>query len=152
MEPVPPGVRPRSLRVAASAVVFDDARARVLLQRRSDNGRWGLPGGGVEPGESVTAAALREVREETGLEVEVVRLVGLYSDPAFQILRYADGNVVHYVSACFECRVVGGSLALCEETLDLAWFDPGALPADLLTLHRLRIEDALAGRPEAFVR
>ncbi|HEX7127908.1 MAG TPA: NUDIX domain-containing protein [Thermodesulfobacteriota bacterium] len=151
MEPVPPGTRAQTLRAAASAVIFD-ARGRILLQRRSDNGRWGLPGGGVEVGESVSAAAVREVREETGLDVEVIRLIGLYSDPAFQVVRYPDGNVVHYVSACFECRVVAGALALCDETLALDWFDPRALPADVLPIHRRRIEDALARRPEAFVR
>ncbi len=151
MEIAPPGVPPTMLRAAASAVIFDE-RGRILLQQRSDNGRWGLPGGGLEIGETVAAAAVREVREETGLEVEVIRLIGLYSDPAFQVVRYPDGNVVHYVSACFECRVVAGALALCDETLALAWFDPRALPADLLSIHRLRIEDALVGRPEAFVR
>ncbi|HEY8369513.1 MAG TPA: NUDIX domain-containing protein [Thermodesulfobacteriota bacterium] len=151
MEPVPPGTRAQTLRAAASAVIFDE-RGRILLQRRADNGRWGLPGGGVEVGESVAAAAVREVREETGLDVEVVRLIGLYSDPAFQVVRYPDGSVVHYVSACFECRVVAGSLALCDETLALDWFDPTALPPDVLPIHRRRIEDALARRPDAFVR
>ncbi len=151
MEPVPPGTRAQMLRTAASAVIFDTG-GRILLQRRSDNGRWGLPGGGVEIGESVVAAAVREVREETGLDVEVVRLIGLYSDPAFQVVRYPDGNVVHYVSACFECRVAAGTLTVCDETLALDWFDPSALPPDLLAMHRRRIEDALARRPEAFVR
>jgi 8-oxo-dGTP pyrophosphatase MutT (NUDIX family) len=152
MRQAPPGTRPTAMRAAASAVVLDPARARVLLQRRSDNGRWGLPGGGVEPGETLAAACLREVREETGYEVEIVRLVGVYSDPAFQVICYPDGNVVHYVSACFECRIIAGAPALCDETLALDWFDPRALPADLLPLHRLRIEDALAGRAEAFIR
>jgi ADP-ribose pyrophosphatase YjhB (NUDIX family) len=152
MHPPPPGARPTMMRAAASAVVLDAGRRLVLLQRRSDNGRWGLPGGGVEVGESLAAACRREVREETGLEVEIVRLIGVYSDPAFQIVRYPDGNVVHYVSACFECRVVGGAFALCEETLALEWFDRDGLPPDLLPLHRLRIEDALAGRAQAFVR
>jgi ADP-ribose pyrophosphatase YjhB (NUDIX family) len=151
VEVAPPGAAPKVMRAAASAVVFDGAR-RILLQRRSDNGRWGLPGGGVDLGETLVAACLREVHEETGLDVEIVRLVGIYSDPAFQVVRYPDGNVVHYVSACFECRVIGGALALCDETLALDWFDSQALPPDLLPVHRIRIEDALAGRPEAFVR
>ncbi len=152
MELAPPGVRPTVMRAAASAVVFDDARRRVLLQRRSDNGRWGLPGGGVELGETLAAACIREVREETGFDVAIVRLIGVYSDPAFQVVRYPDGHVVHYVSACFECRVVGGAAALCDETLALEWFDTRDLPPDLLPMHRLRIDDALAGRAEAFVR
>lgn len=146
-----PGERPTRLRAAASAVIVDE-RGRILLQRRSDNGRWGLPGGGVEIGESLASAAVREVREETGLDVEVTRLIGVYSDPAFQVVRYPDGHVVHYISACFECRVVGGRLALCEETLALDWFDPASLPGELLPIHRLRIDDALIARPEAFIR
>jgi ADP-ribose pyrophosphatase YjhB (NUDIX family) len=125
----------------------------VLLQRRSDNGRWGLPGGAVEPGESVSDAVAREVLEETGLEVEPVRLIGVYSAPDHgQIVTYPDGNVIHYVSSSFECRVVGGALACGTESMELEWFDPDALPDDLLPMHRIRIADALAERIEPFVR
>src|ERR1051325_4042675 len=67
------------IRPGVSAVVLTPEG--LLLQRRSDNGLWGLPGGGVEPGESVSAAIVREVREETGLDVTPVRLVGVYSAP-----------------------------------------------------------------------
>ena len=69
-----------SLVVAASAVVTDGA-GRVLLLRRSDSGNWALPGGTLELGESITECAVREVREETGLDVEVMGLVGVYTDP-----------------------------------------------------------------------
>jgi ADP-ribose pyrophosphatase YjhB (NUDIX family) len=125
----------------------------VLLQRRTDNRLWGLPGGGVEPGESVTQAVVREVREETGLEVRPVRMVGVYSAPEnHQIVTYPDGNVIHYVSTSFECRIVGGALACGIESLDLGWFDPEALPAEMMPMHRIRIVDALASQPGAFVR
>jgi ADP-ribose pyrophosphatase YjhB (NUDIX family) len=63
------------------AAVVLDGEGRILLQRRSDNGLWGLPGGSVEIGEAVRDAIKREVREETGLTVEVVRLIGVYSNP-----------------------------------------------------------------------
>lgn len=125
---------------------------RILLQRRSDNGLWGVPGGSLEKGESVTEAILREVREETGLRVEVVRLIGVYSDPAFQVVRYPDGKVVHYVTSFFECRILGGELSICEETLELAYFDPGNLPPDTVPIHRIRIDDYLAGDPKPFIR
>jgi len=92
-----------------------------LLQQRSDGGQWGLPGGSVEIGESVTGAVAREVREETGLTVVPRRLVGVYSDPELQVVRYPDGNVWHYVNVCFECVVRGGSLTTCDETLALEW-------------------------------
>jgi ADP-ribose pyrophosphatase YjhB (NUDIX family) len=126
---------------------------RVLLQRRTDNGLWGLPGGAVEYGESVTTALRREVREETGFEVEVGRLIGVYSDPAHhQIITYPDGNVVHFVSLCFECMPASGVLALSDETSAAAWFPPTALPAEFQLVHRIRIADALTRAATPFIR
>jgi 8-oxo-dGTP pyrophosphatase MutT (NUDIX family) len=140
------GVRP-----SVSAVIFD-RRRRLLLQQRSDGGQWGLPGGSVEIGESVAAAVVREVLEETGLAVRPLRIVGVYSDPTLQVVRYPDGNVWHYVNVCFECVVRGGTLTTCDETLALEWFPLDALPAALLPNHRIRIRDARARRVAAFVR
>jgi ADP-ribose pyrophosphatase YjhB (NUDIX family) len=125
----------------------------VLLQRRDDNGKWGLPGGGVEPGESVTAAIVREVREETGLDVRPMRLIGVYSDPVHhQIVTYPDGNVIHYVSSVFECAVTGGSLVCGAESLELGFFPPDALPDDTLPISRVRIVDAVTRQVGAFIR
>lgn len=139
------------IRPGAAAVILTDEG--VLLQRRSDNGRWGLPGGAVEPGESVSVAVVREVFEETGLHVEPIRLIGVYSDPAnHQVVTYPDGNVIHYVSVVFECRIKSGTLTCCDESLELAFFDPEALPGDVLPIARVRIVDALERRVEAFVR
>jgi ADP-ribose pyrophosphatase YjhB (NUDIX family) len=140
------GVRP-----SVSAVIFD-RKGRLLLQQRSDGGQWGLPGGSVEIGESVTEAAAREVLEETGLTVRVRRLIGVYSDPTLQVVRYPDGNVWHYVSVCFECTVKGGELTTCDETLALEYFPLRRLPATLLPNHRIRIRDARARRAVAFIR
>lgn len=134
------------------AAIIQDGEGKILLQRRSDNGQWGLPGGSVEIGESVRDAIIREVQEETGLTVEVLRLVGVYSDPAIQIVRYPDGNVVHYISSLFACRIVEGTLRTCDETLDLKFFDPADPPEDLVPMHRIRIRDAMANRPAAFIR
>jgi len=143
--------RALGIRPSASAVIFD-RRGRLLLQQRSDGGQWGLPGGSVEIGESVRDAVGREVREETGLVVAVRRLVGVYSEPALQIVRYPDGNVWHYVSLCFECTVRGGALQTCDETLALEYFSLRRLPPTLLANHRVRIRDASARRVAPFIR
>jgi ADP-ribose pyrophosphatase YjhB (NUDIX family) len=140
------GVRP-----AVSAVIFD-RRGRLLLQQRSDGGQWGLPGGSVEIGESVVDAIAREVHEETGLIVKARRLIGVYSAPALQLVRYPDGNVWHYVSMSFECTVRGGALQTCDETLTLEYFSLRKLPPTLLAHHRVRIRDASARRVAPFIR
>jgi ADP-ribose pyrophosphatase YjhB (NUDIX family) len=141
-----------AIRVSVAAVV-EDGEGRILLQKRGDNGHWGIPGGGVEAGESVSGAVAREVREETGFEVEPVRIVGVYSAPELrQILRYPDGNVVHYVTIVLECRLLGGAPALSEETAAIDWRRPDDLPEPFVPSHRIRLEDALARSSEAFLR
>jgi len=139
------------IRASVSAVIFD-RRGRLLLQQRSDGGQWGLPGGSVEVGESLAAAVQREVKEETGLVIDVRRVVGVYSDPALQVVRYPTGHVWHYVNVCYECRARSGVLTTCDETLDLRYFPPRRLPPTLLPNHRVRIRDARARRPAAFIR
>jgi ADP-ribose pyrophosphatase YjhB (NUDIX family) len=141
----------RLRRTGADAAVFDDD-GRILLQKRSDFHVWGLPGGSIETGETLEQAVRREVKEETGYDVEVVRLVGAYSDPAQTTTRYPSGDVVHYVSLAFECRVVGGVLRTDSESTAVAWFDPAALPPDLMPEHAPRVQDALARQTAAFVR
>ena len=147
----PDSERALGVRPSVSAVIFD-GRGRLLLQQRSDGGQWGLPGGSVEIGESVHDAVIREVREETGLEVTVLRLVGVYSEPALQVVRYPDGNVWHYVNVCFECAARSGELTTCDETLALRYVSPARLPSTLLPNHRIRIRDARARRAAAFIR
>lgn len=114
MQPEPDARNAQALRPSVAAVIRN-GDADVLLQRRSDNGLWAVPGGAVEVGESVSAAIAREVRKETGLTVENERLVGVYSDPMLQIVRYADGNVVRYLIMLFACRIMGGRSAPARE-------------------------------------
>jgi ADP-ribose pyrophosphatase YjhB (NUDIX family) len=135
-----------------AAVVFDGS-GRVLLGKRADNALWGLPSGKVEPAESVTEAVKREIREETGLGVEVERLIGVYSEPESQTFSYPTGEVVQFVTACFSCTAVGGTLrADGVEALDAAFFDPERLPADLLPMHPRWLSDALSGEGSASTR
>ena len=149
--PEPDWERALGVRPSVSAVIFG-ARRRLLLQQRSDGGQWGLPGGSLEIGESVTEGVIREVREETGLTVTVGRLVGVYSEPKLQVVRYPDGNVWHYVNVCFECAVQSGTLTTCDETLALRWVPLTRLPVTLLANHRIRIRDACSRRAAAFIR
>ncbi|MEW2401718.1 NUDIX domain-containing protein [Streptomyces sp. NPDC046862] len=141
----PDAPRPNSMVVAASAVVTDE-RGRILLQRRRDNDLWALPGGGMDLTESLPAAAVREVREETGLDVEITGLVGTYTDPK-HIIAYTDGEVRRQFNICFTARVTGGRLALSDESTDLRFVPP----EDLTTLpmhptQRLRLEHFLEHR------
>jgi ADP-ribose pyrophosphatase YjhB (NUDIX family) len=144
--------REATVMVGASALILDQAGERMLLTRRTDNGRWCLPGGRMDPGESLAETCVREVREETGLEVEVVRLIGLYSSPDVLVV-YADGNRRQIVAAHFLVRIVGGTLGLSDETTEAGYFSQDELAAlDLMEHHRPRIADGFAGREAAWIR
>ena len=111
---------------------------KVLLTQREDFEYWVLPGGGIEPGESLAQAALRETFEETGLQVALTRLVGIYYRPA----PVPWGGHV----AVFAARPVGGSLkAQPEEVADLGYFDPAELPSEHMPWMPRRIQDAVSG-------
>ena len=134
-----------SLVVAASAVVRD-TEGRVLLHRRADNDLWSIPGGGMEPGESIADCVAREVREETGFEVAPQYVVGVYSDPR-HVVAYDDGEVRQQFSICFACDLVGGERSTAsDESLEVAWVGPGELDGLAMSpAIRLRIEDCLGG-------
>ena len=101
------------LAVGCSATIFDSAREKVLLTRRRDNGSWCVPGGYMEPGESMTEACIREVWEETGLRVEIARLISIYTHP-HRILEYSDGNRLQLVVLHFEAILISGTLTITE--------------------------------------
>ncbi len=144
--------RQAKLRPCASAIIFDSARQKVLLTRRTDNGRWCLPGGGMDPGESAEETCVREVLEETGLVVRVTRLVGIYTSPNI-MFEYPDGNKTQPVSFSFEAEVVGGELVLSDETTDYGYVSVGELDSvDLMEHHKQRIEDAIQNQAAAFFR
>lgn len=144
--------RDGAILLGCSAVVFDEKREKLLLTRRTDNGRWCLPGGALDPGETVTESCIREVREETGLDVEVVRLVGVYSDP-HRLIEYADGNRFHLISLHFETRVLGGELAYSSETSEFLWTIPGDIgQVDLMEHHVERVSDSLVAQSFTIVK
>jgi 8-oxo-dGTP pyrophosphatase MutT (NUDIX family) len=141
----------RCRRTATAAVVFD-AEGKLLVHQRTDSGRWALPGGTMEVGETADACIEREVLEETGYTVRVNRVVGVYSEPEHTTITYPDGNTVAYVSILFECTLLGGTATLCDETAAIAWVDPAELPEPFHDGHRPRVRDALAGQVAAFFR
>lgn len=143
--------RQGKIRLGCSAAIFDKG-GRVLLTKRTDNGQWCLPGGGVEAGESVAEACEREVREETGLSVRVKRLVGVYSHPD-QLAVYPDGNKSHFVVLHFEAEIISGELGLSDETTDFGYFTLEEVEGlEMLGRHKERILDTLADQQAAFVR
>jgi 8-oxo-dGTP pyrophosphatase MutT (NUDIX family) len=141
-----------NLMVGSCAIIFDQARERVLLTRRTDNARWCLPGGRLEPGESIVEGCAREVWEETGLQVQIGKLVGVYSSPD-RLIEYADGSRFQLVSFSFEAEVTGGMLGLSDETTEYGYFLPVEIEQmDLMEHHQERIADAFAGQVTTFVR
>ena len=136
--------------LAAAFAAVRNAAGEVLLVRRIDDGNWELPGGRVEVGETVGAAVVREVREESGISIELTALSGVYSDPT-HVLVDPDGSIHQQLALCFHAVPAAGSghpRPDGTETDAAAWCDP-ATTGDL-TMHpamRLRLRDAV-GAPE----
>lgn len=122
-------------KVGAEAAVLDDDR--VLVIQRADDETWGMPGGWVEPGESPAEAAVRETREETGLAVESVGLVGIYNRKPGECGFHGQVNLV------YRCRVVGGEIESSHEALAVEYRSPDSID-DWYADHRSRVRDALA--------
>ena len=146
----PQAPAPNSLVVATSAVVTDD-HGRILLQRRTDSGNWALPGGGMDMSESLADSVIREVKEETGFDIEVTGLVGTYTDPR-HIIAYTDGEVRRQFNICFTAKITGGELAISDESTELRFVAPGEL--DNLPMHptqRLRLRHYLDGNGQPYL-
>src|SRR4051812_35572789 len=121
------------------------------MQRRKDNDLWALPGGTMDLGESIGETAIREVREETGLTVEIDGIVGIYSDPR-HLIEYSDGEVRQQFNICFRGRLVDGSLRSSEESTDVRWIPPDEI--DDLSIHhttRLRLQHFLEERSTPYI-
>ncbi|WP_128376690.1 NUDIX hydrolase [Streptomyces cavernae] len=146
----PNAPKANSIVPSVTAVALNEA-GEVLLIHRTDNGLWALPGGGVDVGESAPEAAVRETKEETGFDVEVTGLVGIYTNPA-HVMAYDDGEVRQQFSICFRARVTGGGPRTSGESTEVAFAAPSRL--DWLSIHpsmRMRIDHGLAERPEPYI-
>jgi len=139
-----------SLVPSVTAVVVDDAK-RILMVHKTDNDLWALPGGGMDLGEYMADAAVREVKEETGLDVAIVGLVGIYTDPN-HVMAYDDGEVRQQCSICFRAELLGGEIWTSSETNEVKFI----LIDDLDRLHihpsmRLRIQHYLERRTQPYI-
>jgi ADP-ribose pyrophosphatase YjhB (NUDIX family) len=144
---------PKATSVVPSAnVIAVNDQGEILLIRRTDNGNWAVPGGGMDLGESITDTAIRETEEETGITCEITGLVGIYTNPRHVILYTSDGEVRQEFSIVFTARPVGGELQASSESSEPQWVSPTAVPS--LQMHpsmRQRIQRYLDKRPEPYL-
>lgn len=127
----------------AGCIIFDEQN-RLLLQKRSDCEKWGFLGGMVEFGESVEEAAVREVKEESGLDVEVTSLYGVYSK---YFAEYTNGDKAQPIVHMFKARIIGGELIdKNDETLELKFFASDKIPPLFCKQHQDALNDIIAGR------
>lgn len=127
----------RLLLMPGCRIVVEGEGGRVLLQRRSDFGIWGIPGGVPEEGEDILDAIVRETQEETGLTVRKPQAFGYASHPDFETIRYPNGHVCQYFSLMFCATSFEGALGGSDgESLELGWFAPDDLPAMLPNMRR----------------
>jgi ADP-ribose pyrophosphatase YjhB (NUDIX family) len=137
--------------VPSTTAIVTDAEGRIVLVRRKDNDLWALPGGGMELGESIEDCAVREVREETGLDVTIDSLIGVYTNPN-HVIEYSDGEVRQQFSLCYRTTLISGELTTDAESTDIAWTSVEDLAA--LAMHpsmRLRISHHLENRAAPYL-
>ena len=137
--------RPPANSVGPSAnggvVTYDGA---ILLIRRSDNDNWALPGGGMDLGESLPDTGVRETAEETGIDVEITGLVGIYTDPRHVILYTSNNEARQEFSVVFTARPIGGTPTPSDESTEVRWVPPAeieSLPMDRSM--RMRVDQYL---------
>jgi ADP-ribose pyrophosphatase YjhB (NUDIX family) len=107
--------------VPASSAIITNQEGKILLQQRADSHVWALPGGTMQIGESIEENIIREVKEETGLDIIIEKLLGVYSNPN-HVIAYDDGEVRQEFSVCFICRIVGGQLQISQESTNIGFF------------------------------
>jgi ADP-ribose pyrophosphatase YjhB (NUDIX family) len=146
-----PDAPPPNTIVSATTAFVLDEKGRVLLIRRTDNGLWALPGGAQDFGESISQTAVRETKEETGIDIEVVGLVGIYTNP-HHVVEYSDGEVRQQFSICLKGSYRSGQTTPSNESSEVQWVEQASL--EDLAIHpsmRLRIDHGFESRAEPFI-
>lgn len=141
---------PKANSIVVVTAFIQDYTGRLLMIRRTDNDLYAIPGGAQEIGETITHTVTREVQEETGIDVEVTSLIGIYSDPK-HVIAFTDGEVRQEFSICFRAHPTGGELRTSSESSEVFWADPARL--DDLNIHpsiQLRITHGLENRATPF--
>jgi len=138
--------------VPSANVIVVNNQGEILLIRRTDNGNWAVPGGGMDPGESITDTAVRETLEETGITCEITGLVGIYTNPR-HVIRYTSNNEVRQeFSIVFTARPTGGQLRPSSESAEPQWVSPAIVRR--LQMHasmRQRIQHYVDKRTEPYL-
>lgn len=141
-----------SLNAGSNAVIFDQSRTKIFLIRRNDNGLWSLPGGQMQSGESAAECCIREVQEETHLNVQVLRLIGIYTSPDY-LLVYERGDRVQPLTFCFEAGVTSGEFKQSRESSEAAYFSQDEIATlSVLPINVDCIRDAFTHQTAAFIR
>lgn len=131
--------------VPSANVVVANNSGEILMIRRSDNDNWALPGGAMDLGESLPDTAVRETLEETGIEVEITGLVGIYTDPRHIILYTSNGEARQEFSVVFTARPLSGTPTPSDESREVRWIAQDELA--ILTMDqsmRMRVDHYLA--------
>ncbi len=143
---------PKANSVVPSVVaVVEDNDGRILMIHKTDNDLWALPGGGHDIGEYIRDTVVREVREETGYDIEVTNIIGTYTNP-HHVMAYDDGEVRQQFSIAFSAKLIGGEARTSDESKEVAWVSPAHL--DTLQIHpsmRIRIQHHLDRRPSPYI-
>ena len=138
----PGAPKPNSIRPAAAVALFD-LGGNILLLRRKDNDKWTMPGGTLDFGESLTHCAVREVREETGLQIRITGLIGTYTDP-YILIAYSDGEVRQEFTFVYSAQIESGDLQIDNESKEAAWVPlSSAVELPLAESQRRRLKDVI---------
>ena len=143
----PEAPKPNSIRPAAAVALFDSG-GNILLLRRKDNDKWTMPGGTLDFGESLTSCAIREVREETGLQIRITGLIGTYTDPNI-LIAYSDGEVRQEFTFVYAAEIESGELKIDDESKEAAWVPlSSAVELPLAESQRSRLKDVMEYQKE----
>ncbi|GAA2738831.1 NUDIX domain-containing protein [Actinocorallia aurantiaca] len=147
-----PDAPPANSIVPSVNVVVVNDRGEILMIRRTDNGNYAVPGGAMDFGESIAQAAIRETKEETGINCEITSLVGIYTNPGHVIEYTSNGEVRQEFSVVFKAKPTGGSPTPSSESSEVLWVAPNQISK--LKIHRSmleRIERCLSGEIEPYI-